>query len=156
MNGILLPALVLSLAMQNIVIYPEQTGEMNSYISHVKLSVDEDYLYALRTADGFLHAWALRNFEEGVNFLSENLRESVTPEWIKSYFSEESNPHHMAYEICGAKYVNKNTIRFNVWLYEYEKGQIFDAISRPKPQYIDVIRIGKELWLVNNFPENYE
>jgi hypothetical protein len=118
--------------------------------------IDGNYVFALNTVDRFLHAWLMRDYKKGVKYISGALKKSVSKEELKLFFSGRSNPRHAAYEVVGWKYINDDTIRFNVWLYEYIAGESFNPIKHPEPFYIEVIRVEDEKWFINTLPNREE
>lgn len=117
------------------------------------ISVDKNYLLALNTVNNFLIAWLNRDYDKGTELLTEKVKSSVTQADLRMFFSGLSNPHHQGFEVVGNKYVDDNTIRFHVWLYEYYTGEAPPPTKRPEPYSIDVVKVSDEIWLVNTLPE---
>ena len=136
----------------NISTYAQNANKKKNINDNVEtLMIDHNYLFALNTLDNFLHAWVTRDFIEGPKYITEGLKNSEKGN-LKSFFCGISNPHHQAYEVIGSNYINSDTIRFKVWLYEHVTGQTFEPVRHPQPYYIDVVKINTELWLVNTMP----
>lgn len=145
-------SLIIVLNSFNISVYSQNvTKEKKINDNEETLMIDHNYLLALNTLDNFLHAWITRDFIEGPKYITAGLKNSEQGN-LKSFFSGISNPHHQAYEVIGSNYINNNTIRFKVWLYEHVTGQTFEPVKHPQPYYIDVVKIDAELWLVNTMP----
>lgn len=118
--------------------------------------IDTDYIRALRTLDEFLYLWTYRNWPEGIKYISESLKKVKSEEELKSAICGTSNPHHMSFEVLGAKKTDKDTFRFNVWLYEDITGENNNAsCERSSPEYIVVKRYksssGEEHWMIDKF-----
>src|SRR5437867_9634755 len=52
---------------------------------------DPDYVFALATANRFLHAWQTGDLETGMVLLSDRVRHSQDPEKFEQFFSGNSN-----------------------------------------------------------------
>lgn len=115
--------------------------------------IDKNYLLALNTINNFSMAWLNRDYVKGVELLSEKTKNSVPLADLKMFFSGLSNPHHQGFEVIGKEQVDENTIKFQVWFYEYYTGEKPAPTERPEPQSIDVIKVNEDTWLVNNLPE---
>ena len=117
-------------------------------------TIDSNYIRALRTLDEFLYFWMYRNWPEGINLVSETLKQEKSEDEIKMAICGLSNPHHMSFEVMGGKKIDNDTYRFNVWLYEDITGGDQGTFDRSKPLLIDVKRYnyeGTENWLINKF-----
>lgn len=112
--------------------------------------VDKDYLLALNVADRYLGAWLDRDSERGVQLLTPGFKKNRALGDLYQIFSGLSNPHHQAFEIAGAQRLDKDTFRFQVWLYLYYTGEDPPAKDRPAPLALDVVRTGPDQWLVDN------
>jgi hypothetical protein len=118
-----------------------------------QVKVDKNYLLALNTADKFLIAWLNRDYKNGTELLTEKVKNSLKQEDLMMFFTGVSNPHHQGFEIMGKEYVDENTFRFEVWLYEYYTGETPRPTERPDSYSFDVIKVNENTWLVNNLPE---
>lgn len=85
--------------------------------------------------------------------LTEKVKSSVPQADLRMFFSGLSNPHHQGFEVIGNEYVDENTIRFHVWLYEYYTGETPPPAERPEPYSIEVIKVNEDIWSVNNLPK---
>lgn len=117
------------------------------------LLVDRGYLHALETADEFLNAWRLRDWKSGPDFLTDRLKQQLTDQEIRGFFSGISNPHHHAFEIVGAGRPDEKTVRFHVWLYLYYTGTTPEPMRRPSPLVLEVVRVGPDRWLIDKLPQ---
>ena len=117
------------------------------------VDVDKNYLLALNVADQFLSAWLMRDQNKGLEFVTENLKNSLGENGLFAFFVGTSNPHHQGFEIIGREHINGSTIRFNVWLYEDVTGETPMPVKRGNPYYIDVVKSTEYIWLVNNLPQ---
>jgi hypothetical protein len=126
-------------------------------IKNTTNDISPDYVFALNAADRFLHAWLMRDYKEGINYISDELKQSVSEEELITFFGDISNPDHMAYEVVGWRLIDENTIKFHIWLYEYVANESSNFINQPEPFYIEVVRIDNDKWRVNTLPmrENY-
>jgi hypothetical protein len=121
------------------------------------MDISPDYVFALNAADRFLHAWLMGDYKDGMQFTSDDLKKNVSQEDLNIFFSGKSTPNHLAYEVVGWSYVDENTIKFHIWLYEYITAPSINPIDQPEPFYIEVVRGEKDSWFVNTLPmrENY-
>ena len=119
----------------------------------MEIKVDKNYLLALNTADNFLIAWLNRDYKKGIGLLTEKVKSSVKQEELTMFFTGLSNPHHQGFEIIGNYYIDDNTIRFQVWLYEYYTDETPPPAERSIPYTLDVIKVNENTWLVNNLPQ---
>lgn len=130
--------------------------DTNDIIILKNIEVDKDYLMAVNAADQFLGAWLMRDLQKGVQFITPELKNSLTEEQLFAFFVGTSNPHHQGFEIIGKERINDTTIRFNVWLYEYYTGENPPPVKRGSPYYIDVVKSSEYIWLVSNLPAKVE
>ena len=130
----------------------ENDAEKSSTEQIKEIKVDKNYLLALRTADNFLLAWLNRDYKKGVELLSEKVKNSDNQEGLFMFFTGLSNPHHQGFEIVGKENINENTIRFQVWLYEYYTNETPPPTDRSAPYSLDIIKVNENSWLVNNLP----
>jgi hypothetical protein len=78
-----------------------------------------DYLDALRTADGFAWAWANRDATGGAKLVAPAVRAKSGATALASYFQGTSSPQHWAFDLAPGTLVRLGTYRFNVRLYSY-------------------------------------
>lgn len=119
--------------------------------------IDSEYLLALATADDYLHAYMHRDVEEGMKYISEELIKVRGSEDIRAAISGISNPHHVSFEILGAKKIDTDTYRFNTWQYDFNSGDssAMTASERPQCSYVDVTKYkvgpSEPKWLISGF-----
>ena len=118
--------------------------------------INTDYVRALRTLDEFLHLWMYRNWPEGLKYISDSYKNIKSEEELKIAICGISNPHHMSFEVFGAKKIDEDTFQFNVWLYEDITGENNNVTcERSSPAYIVVKRYksvsGEEQWMIDKF-----
>lgn len=117
--------------------------------------IDKEYLHALNTADRYLYAWVTRDGSIAHELVSNNIKKNfIDLQDFQMYFAGVSNPHHQAFEIIGYERLSNYRIRFKVWLYEDYTGIDFEPFKRPKPYYLELIKAGKEKWLVDDLRES--
>jgi hypothetical protein len=112
--------------------------------------IDKDYLNALNTADKYLYAWIMRDSSIAYDLISDNIKKNYADEKdFQMHFAGVSNPHHQAFEITGYKRLSNDRVSFKVWYYEDYTGIYEPPYKRPKPSYLELIKIDKDTWLVN-------
>src|SRR6266478_8646418 len=104
---------------------------------------DPDYVFALATANRFLHAWQTGDLETGMVLLSDRVRHSQDPEKFEQFFSGNSN---RAFELArgqgsGGRY------RFAVVIVTIAGRRI-----RRRSSEIIVVNTGKNDWVVDRLP----
>lgn len=113
--------------------------------------IDKDYLQALNTADRYLYAWTMRDGSIAYELITQDLKKNYTDfNDFQLHFAGVSNPHHQAFEICGFQQMSEERICFRVWLYEDYTGVDIRQFKRPKPYLLELVKVDKEKWLVNN------
>lgn len=118
---------------------------------HASNLIDQDYVLALSAADQFMYAWATRNQDDGLALLSPRLKNKFPEEYLRSYISGISNPHHQAFEVGGGKRLPSGGFSFPVAMYMHYTGQRENS-GPPKPLTIVMIQAGPENWLVDELP----
>lgn len=114
--------------------------------------IDKSYLLALNAADQFLCSWLMRDQKKGIEFITDNLKNSLDSNELFAFFVSTSNPHHQGFEILGYKHITDEKIRFLVWLYEDYTAQEVKQYKRPTPYYIDVVKFTQYIWKVDSLP----
>jgi len=104
---------------------------------------DSGYVFALGTANRFLHAWQTGDLETGMVLLSDNARRSNNTEILEELFSSGSD---RAYEIGRGK-GHPGRYRFPVVL-------VTKSGSGPHRTFSEIIlvRTGKNDWAVDKLP----
>lgn len=104
---------------------------------------DSGYVFALGTANRFLHAWQIGDLETGLVLLSDNVRRSHHAETLEERFSSGSD---RAYEI-GRGQGHPGRYRFPVVLVTKSGGGIHRTFSE-----IILVTSGKNDWAVDKLP----
>ena len=104
---------------------------------------DSGYVFALGTANRFLHAWQTGDLETGMVLLSDNVRRSHNAETLEDLFSSASD---RAYEI-GRGQGHPGRYRFPVVLVTKTGSGLHRAFSE-----IIVVNTGKNDWAVDKLP----
>jgi hypothetical protein len=104
---------------------------------------DSGYVFALGTADRFLHAWQTGDLETGMVLLSDHVRGSHTAETLEQLFSSGSD---RAYEIGRGK-GHPGRYRFPVVLVTKTSGGFHRSFSD-----IILVHTGKNDWAVDKLP----
>jgi hypothetical protein len=102
-----------------------------------------DYVFALATADRFMHAWQMVDPETGMVVLSDRVRHSQDPDKVEQFFSGGSN---RAFEIAHG-IGNRGRYRFAVVLVTSAGLHVHRRLSE-----IIVINTGKNDWVVDKLP----
>ncbi|MFY9562021.1 MAG: hypothetical protein WAQ52_17445 [Terriglobales bacterium] len=105
--------------------------------------LDPGYVFALATANRFLHAWQTGDLETGMVLLSDRVRHSQNPEKFEQFFSGSSD---RAFEIARGQR-NRGRYRFGVVLVTSEGARIRRRFSE-----IIVVNTGKNDWAVDKLP----
>jgi hypothetical protein len=104
---------------------------------------DSGYVFALGTANRFLHAWQTGDLETGMVLLSDHVRHSHNAEALEELFSSGSD---RAYEIGRGK-GHPGRYRFPVVLVTKSGGGLHRTFSE-----IILVRTGKNDWAVDKLP----
>jgi len=106
-------------------------------------TTDPDYVFALATANRFLHAWQSGDLETGMVLLSDRVRHSQDPEKIEQFFSGDAD---RAFEITRGQR-NHGRYRFAIFLVTAEGSRVRRRFSE-----IMVVNTGKNDWVVDKLP----
>ncbi len=93
--------------------------------------ITREYLFALKAVNEFASAWARRDPEAGLKWVSEDWKAGKDPEQLDAFFRGTSNPHHMTFELSGKRRVDDHTYLFALRLYEYYSGQPDSILGFP-------------------------
>jgi len=122
---------------------PTWAGGSHKRHSTAPTPTDPDYVFALATANRFLHAWQTGDLESGMVLLSDRVRHSQDPEKFEQFFSGNSD---RAFELArgqgsGGRY------RFSVVI-------VTIAGRRIRSRYSDIVVVntGKNDWVVDKLP----
>ena len=102
-----------------------------------------DYVFALATADKFLHAWQVDDLETGMVLLSDHVRHSQDPEKFEQYFAGATD---RAFEIAHGQ-GNRGRYSFAVVLVTTSGSHV-----RRRASAIMVVDSGKNDWVVDKLP----
>lgn len=105
--------------------------------------LDPDYVFALATANRFLHAWQTDDLETGMVLLSDRVRHSQGPEKFEQFFSAGAD---RAYEIARGQ-GRRGRYRFAVVLVTTSGTHVRRRFSE-----IVLVSTGKNEWLVDKLP----
>ena len=105
--------------------------------------IDPDYVFALATANRFLHAWQSGDLETGMVLLSDRVRHSQDPEKLEQFFSGDGD---RAFEITRGQ-GNRGRYRFATVLVTAEGARVRRRFSE-----IIVVNTGKNDWVVDKLP----
>ena len=104
---------------------------------------DPDYVFALATANRFLHAWQMGDLETGMVLLSDRIRHTQDPEKLEQFFSGDAD---RAFEITRGQ-GNRGRYRFATVLVTAERSRVRRRLSE-----IIVVNTGKNDWVVDKLP----
>ncbi len=104
---------------------------------------DPGYVFALATANRFLHAWQTGDLETGMVLLSDHVRSSHDAETLEQLFSSGSD---RAYEITRGQ-GHPGRYRFPVVLVTKSGGGLHRTFSE-----IVLVETGKNDWAVDKLP----
>ena len=116
-----------------------------------EFTIDQNYVLALSTANGFLCAWRRREQEAGLALLSPSLRSRHSEEEVRMWISGISNPHHEAFEIGRGKRLRDGRYSFEVRLYEQYTGAKYRQKRRKATSIVLSMSMDGE-WLVDRLP----
>ena len=83
--------------------------------------------------------------------ISAGLKNKFPEEYLRSYITGISNPHHQAFEVGRGQRLPSGAFAFPVTMYEHYSGQTA-AVEHPKILRIVVMQAGPESWLVDELP----
>ena len=106
-------------------------------------AADPDYVFALATANRFLHAWQADDLETGMVLLSDRVRHSRDPDTFEQFFAGGSD---RAFEISRGQ-GNRGRYRFAVVLVTAAGNR-----NRRRLSEIVVVSTGKNDWVVDKLP----
>ena len=114
---------------------------------HAQSTPDADYVSALAVANKFLYAWQSHDEEAGLLLLSNAVKKSSSEDNIANFFT--STPV-ATYEIGRGKRLKPGLYAFPLALYQSEPGK--DQLCRPHYAELNVIKTGKEDWVIDKLP----
>jgi len=112
--------------------------------------ITREYLFALQAANKFAAAWASRDPNNGLEWVTDEWKAGKEPPYLDAYFRGTSNPHHLTFELSGKRRVDDRTYLFNLRLYDYYRAQPDSVLGFPadygRGQIIEVIKQGDNEW----------
>jgi hypothetical protein len=128
-----------------LLLFPLWAGGAGSRHPRSGQSAPEDpgYVFALATANLFLHAWQTGDLEAGTVLLSDHVRHSRNPDELEQFFSGSAD---RAFEITHGK-GNRGRCRFPVVLLTGEGRRVHRKFSE-----IVLVNTGKNDWAVDKLP----
>jgi len=112
------------------------------------LSLGEDYVSALATANRFLHAWQSRDHETAILLLTDTAKQHCSEDCLEAFLS--SDPRG-AYEIGRGRKLRTGRYAFPVTIFAASVGGR-RAFARPRYTELIVGRAGKHDWAVDRVP----
>jgi hypothetical protein len=110
-------------------------------------SVDPDYVYALATANQFLHAWQTQDEETAILLLSDRLKQSTPDSALDSHLISSAKPQ--SFEIGRGKKLAPGRYQFPVALFQNPAKTKW---TRPQAAALLVIKTGKNEWAIDKLP----
>jgi hypothetical protein len=122
---------------------PTWAGGPRKHHSSPPTPTDPDYVFALATANRFLHAWQSGDLETGMVLLSDRVRHAQDPEKLEQFFSGDAD---RAFEITRGQ-GNRGRYRFATVLVTAGGSRVRRRLSE-----IIVVNTGKNDWVVDKLP----
>ncbi|WP_372630650.1 hypothetical protein [Cohnella sp.] len=112
--------------------------------------ITREYLFALKAVNEFASAWARRDPDAGLQWVSEEWKAGKKAEELDAYFRGTSNPHHLTFELSGKRRVDERTYLFSLRLYEYYTAQPDSVLGFPadygRGWTVEAVRVGENEW----------
>jgi len=112
-------------------------------------AVDPEYVWALATAERFLHAWRMQDHETGVLLLTDSAKQHISEETLESFFAPADSAEE-AFEITRGKKLQPGRYAFPVVLWRSVPGK--KSNLRPRFSEMVVVRTGKNDWAIDKLP----
>ena len=113
-------------------------------------TVDADYITALSTANGFLHAWQMQDRETGILLLTDRLKQRTPEDALMSFFSSPT-AHTQSFEIQRGKKLAPGRYRFPISLFQHAATS-GSKWMRPQTSSLIVVKTGKSEWCIDKLP----
>ena len=113
----------------------------------IPAAIDPDYIYALATANQFLHAWQTQDQETATLVLSDRLKQSSAVTVMESLLSNEARPQ--SFEIARGKKLAPGCFRFPIALFPKPTKTKF---THPHVAALIVIKTGTSEWAIDKLP----
>jgi hypothetical protein len=116
---------------------------------------DPDYVFALATANDFLHAWQTQDRETGILLLTDRLKQRIAENTLAAFFSP-SRCQRQAFEIGPGKKLASGRYQFPVSLYQKPDTATLAKTAfrspRPHPSALLVVKTGRNDWAIDQLP----
>ncbi|HZE26200.1 MAG TPA: hypothetical protein VE083_02385 [Terriglobales bacterium] len=112
--------------------------------------VDQDYVWALATADHFLHAWQTQDQETGILMLTDRLKHKTAEAALQSFFSSAADTGQ-SFEIGRGKRLGYGRYEFPVVLFQKSSGNAYQR-AHPRTSALVVVKAGRGDWAVDKLP----
>ena len=114
--------------------------------SKMAAPVDPDYIYALATANHFLHAWQTQDQETAVLLLSDRLKQRTSESSLDALLSSNvSKPQ--SFEIGRGKKLAPGRYQFPIALFQAKA-----KWTHPQTAAIVVVKNGNNDWAIDRLP----
>ena len=108
--------------------------------------VDPDYVYALATANHFLHAWQTQDQETAILLLSDRLKQRTSESLLNALLSSNiSKPQ--SFEIGRGKKLAPGRYQFPIALFQAKA-----KWTRPQTASLVVVKNGYNDWAIDRLP----
>ncbi len=112
--------------------------------------VDPDYIYALGTANHFLHAWQTQDQETAILLLSDRLKQSTADIALDGFLTcKGSKPQ--SFEIGRGKKLATGRYRFPIALFQNPANSTSKRLH-PQSSALVVLKTGKNEWAIDQLP----
>lgn len=112
--------------------------------------VTREYLFALQAANEFASAWARRDPENGLKWVTDEWKAGKDPLYLDAVFRGTSNPHHLTFELFGKRRVDERTYLFDLRLHDYYTAQPDSTFGFPADRgrggTLEVVKQGDTEW----------
>ena len=122
---------------------PGWAASASKHHSTPSAPADPDYVFALATANRFLHAWQSDDLETGMVLLSDRVRHSQDPKKFERFFAGSTD---RAFEVTRGP-ATPGRYRFGVVLVTVTGARVRRRFSE-----IVVVSSGKNDWVVDKLP----
>lgn len=112
--------------------------------------MDQDYVFALATADHFLHAWQNQDEEAGILLFTDRLKQRMDEDLVEAFFSSRTATRQ-GFEIGRGKKLAAGRYEFPVALFQKAFGHGRKRIH-PATSALVVVKSGKNDWAIDQLP----
>ena len=110
-------------------------------------AVDPDYVYALATANQFLHAWQVQDQETAILLLSDHLKQHTPDSALGKHLNSRGKPQ--SFEIGRGKKLAAGRYQFPIALFPTPANARW---MRPQATALVVVKTGKSDWAIDKLP----